>query len=110
MAGGPMSGGQQPPDVKPVKVSQADYDKAKKAYEASPANDKAKKAYVVATMELADSNMFGEDVDRKVRYKNALQYYREVIKLDPENKQAKANADLIVSIYKQMGRPIPGGG
>ncbi|MFI5386229.1 MAG: hypothetical protein ACHQ50_08925 [Fimbriimonadales bacterium] len=107
---GPMTGGQTPPNVKSIKEAQAGYDKAKKAATANPKDMKAKQSLIDATMALADANMFGKDADPKTRYKNALQYYREVTQLDPNNAQAKENADLIVSIYKQMGRPVPGGG
>lgn len=84
-----------------IKDAQTAYDKAKKGSD-EKANEKA-------TMDLADAYMWG-DADQKVKYRRALQYYREVLKLDPGNDKAKQNADVIVAIYKQMGRPVPGGG
>lgn len=109
MAGGGMAG-QPPPDVKPLKDAQAAYDKAKKAYTAAPKDEKAKKAFVDAANDLADSNMFAKDLTPKVMYPNALKYYREAAKADPSNAKAKGNIDLIVSIYKQMGKTPPAEG
>ncbi|HZT59071.1 MAG TPA: tetratricopeptide repeat protein [Pyrinomonadaceae bacterium] len=40
-------------------------------------------------------------------YKYALADFREVLKYDPENADAKQKSDMIVSIYQQMGRPVP---
>ncbi len=43
----------------------------------------------------------------KVKYPRALRLYREALKLDPNNKEAKANKKMIEDIYRSMGRPIP---
>jgi len=40
-------------------------------------------------------------------YKYALADFREVLKYDPENAEAKEKVDTLVSIYQQMGRPVP---
>lgn len=92
----------------PVEELEKAYEAAKSAYEKGKKDDQANKsAYLKATMAVADGYMFSQEVDTKVKYKKALQYYREVVKVDPANKQAQENADLIVSIYKSMGRPVP---
>lgn len=113
MDGGAMDGGsmagQPPANVKSVKDAQAAYDAAKKAFSAAPKDDKAKKAYVDATNDLADANMFSDEPPR-VKYPNALKYYREAAKTDPNNEKAKQNVDLIVGIYKQMGKTPPAEG
>ncbi len=44
----------------------------------------------------------------KVKYRAALDDYRKALSLDPANSEAKANKGMIESIYKSMGRPIPG--
>ncbi|HVT14486.1 MAG TPA: hypothetical protein VHE55_19655 [Fimbriimonadaceae bacterium] len=106
--GGSMAG-QQPPNLKPIKDAQAAYDAAKKAYTASPNDEKAKKAFVDATNDLADANMFSDEPPR-VKYPNALKYYREAAKTDPTNEKAKQNVDLIVGIYKQMRKTPPAEG
>ncbi|MDP1677188.1 MAG: hypothetical protein Q8L88_10020 [Bacteroidota bacterium] len=43
----------------------------------------------------------------KVKYPTALKYYRAALKIDPNNKDAEDNANLIIGIYKDMGRPVP---
>jgi len=40
-------------------------------------------------------------------YKYALADFRQVLKYDPENGEAKEKVDTIVSIYQSMGRPVP---
>ena len=40
-------------------------------------------------------------------YKYALADFRQVLKYDPENGEAKEKVDTIVGIYQSMGRPIP---
>src|SRR5438270_10859839 len=40
-------------------------------------------------------------------YKYALADFREVLKYDPDNSEAKEEVDTIVSIYQGMGRPVP---
>lgn len=97
----------QPPKVKQVADAQPAYNSAKKAFNAKKDAD-SKVAYIQATMDLADAYMWG-NADQKIKYRNALQYYREALKADPKNAKAKASADIIVAIYKQMGRPVPGG-
>ncbi len=44
-----------------------------------------------------------------VKYPAALEDFRQAAKLDPSDKGAVSNMNLIESIYKSMGRPIPGG-
>jgi hypothetical protein len=52
-------------------------------------------------------SMMSPALPPRVKYRQALHIYREVLKVDPLNKVAKADSDLIISIYKSMGRPIP---
>ena len=40
-------------------------------------------------------------------YKYALADFRQVLKYDPENDEAKEKVNTIESIYKSMGKPIP---
>jgi hypothetical protein len=97
----------QPKTVMAVMDAQTAYDRAKKAM-GDGKDPKTKKAFVDAAMNLADAYMFG-DVDQKVKYRTALLHYREVMKADPSNTAAKDDADAIVTIYKSMGREVPGG-
>lgn len=74
-------------------------------------SDKVKAQYIKATMALADYYMDrNTSLAPRVKYPNALKFYREVLKVDPKNKEAKVSSDTIVQIYKSMGRPVPGGG
>lgn len=41
------------------------------------------------------------------KYSKALHLYRESLKADPHDAEAKKWVDTIESIYKSMGRPIP---
>lgn len=113
-SGGQESAGggelKQPDKVMPVKDAEAAYEKAKKAYEGSKDDEKVKGAYVNATLDLANANMFGQDLDSKVKYRAALKYYREVLKVDPGNEQAASAKNTIEEIYRSMGREIPGEG
>lgn len=52
-------------------------------------------------------SMMSPVLPARIKYKQALRIYREVLKVDPKNPVAKQDSDMIISIYKQMGRPIP---
>jgi tetratricopeptide (TPR) repeat protein len=45
----------------------------------------------------------------KEKYPKALALFREALKVDPKNKVALENKNMIEQIYKSMGRPIPKG-
>ena len=40
-------------------------------------------------------------------YKYALADFRQVLRYDPDNDEAKQKIDTIVGIYQSMGRPVP---
>ncbi len=90
-----------------VKTYGTAYAKAKKVLAAKPKDKKAKQAFVVAGDRFATATMMSPDLDRKVKYRESLRVYREVLKVDPQNKEAKNNSEMIISIYKQLGKPIP---
>jgi hypothetical protein len=90
-----------------LSMAEANYRTAMAAYAKAPTNAEAKANFVMAAASFGTANMMSETLDRKVKYKVALQYYREVLKVDPKNEEALKNKDLIEGIYKQMGRPIP---
>lgn len=78
------------------------------AFKKAPKNASARKAYVDANNRHGLAAMRTDVLDRKVKYKVALNDFRKVLKVDPKNTIARENHDLIVSIYKSMKRPIPG--
>lgn len=83
------------------------YASAKKALSAKPKDKKLQKAFVVATDRYATATMNAPSLPPRMKYPAALRLYREALKVEPTNREAKNNSDMIVSIYKSMGRPIP---
>lgn len=81
--------------------------KADAAFKKSPKDASARKAYIEANNRHGLACMVTDAVDRKLKYRMALADFRKVLKVDPKNSVAKQNYDLIVSIYKSMGRPVP---
>lgn len=92
-----------------IKDLELAYNRDKKAFEAAKGDPKAKAAFIESANKLADKNLMADELPPRVKYPTALKYYREVLKVDPKNENASKNAELIVGIYKQMGRPVPGG-
>ncbi len=82
------------------------YAHAKSVYTKHPSSA-AKKNYVISTVRYGTASMLSPALDRKVKYRQALRLYREALKLDPKNEEARNNSEMIVSIYRQMGRPVP---
>ena len=107
---GPMMQG------KPSPADQARLTKLEKAYTAakaglakSPKNAKAKADFASIGAAYGHESMVSPVLDPKVKYRQALKVYREVLKVDPNQPVAKKESELIISIYKSMGRPVPGG-
>jgi tetratricopeptide (TPR) repeat protein len=98
-------------DMKADKAQLAKLDKeyraAKTSFEKSPKNASLKKKYVAATVKLGTATMTSISLAPKDKYPPALRLYREALKHDPKNVEAKNNLEMIESIYRQMGRPIP---
>src|ERR1051326_1846825 len=78
--------------------------KAAEKAKASGASAADKKAAAAAY--LARGNEY-YSAGRPMLYKYALADFREVLKYDPDNAEAKEKVDTIVSIYQSMGRPVP---
>lgn len=88
---------------KPVDVSEltADIEKAEKEYKAKPNDTKAKEALATA--------YFGRAfvLTKAAQYRAALGDFRKGLKLNPDDKEAKAMHDQIISIFKSIGREPP---
>jgi len=102
--------------AKPSAADQARLTKLEKAYKIAkaalaktPTNAKAKKEFVTFGTAYGHESMVSPVLAPRVKYAQALHVYREVLKVDPNEKTAKSESELIISIYKQMGRPIPQG-
>ncbi|HRF60855.1 MAG TPA: hypothetical protein PLH94_13195 [Fimbriimonadaceae bacterium] len=83
------------------------YTAAKAKFTKSAKDAKVKKTYLDAANALADATMRSAALSSKEKYPKALRLFREVLKVDPANKMAMENRDMIEGIYKSMGRPIP---
>jgi len=78
----------------------------KAAFEKDP-SDAQKKKYVDAALKYGTTVMLANSLPPKVKYPDSLKLFREVLKADPENAEAKENVKVIEDIYKSMGRPVP---
>jgi len=99
---------------KPVNKAELDrletiYTSTKKAYtvKGKASAPKVKSAYTDAAYAFGFGSMTSEDLPPRLKYTQALRLYREVLSVDPAHKKAKSQKELIESIYKQMGKPIP---
>ncbi|HRI43398.1 MAG TPA: hypothetical protein PLL78_04375 [Fimbriimonadaceae bacterium] len=99
-----------------MKAEQAKLAKLEKHYQsAKSAGAKAKygtpkfKAYVDATVAYGNLVMTSPALMPKEKYPKALALFREALKVDPKNKVALENKNMIEQIYKSMGRPVPKG-
>lgn len=109
----PESGATTPPDSAPpaqettetVESLAAKYEEAKQAFDRSK-TDEAKAAYVQATVKYGTAVMLG-DLPPREKYPKALELYEEALEQDPDNAEAKTNRQLILDIYKSMGREPP---
>lgn len=73
----------------------------------SPNDAALKQSLITAHLKYGHFFLMNDTLSPKVKYPNALKHYREVLKLDPNNQDAKDNAQQIVDIYKMMGREVP---
>lgn len=103
MMGGPMAGGGQAPPNAPLTPT-AEMDK--KIVETEKGGDK--KAVAAAYAARGTFRMNDAAAGTKIKYKAALADYRKALAADPTNAEAKDSKAMIESIYKSMGRPVPG--
>jgi tetratricopeptide (TPR) repeat protein len=69
--------------------------------------DSDKKACIQKQLAAANYLMFDANLSPKKKYRPALQRYRRVLELDPDNKEAAENKKQIEDIYQSMGIPVP---
>ncbi|HWP31566.1 MAG TPA: hypothetical protein VNK96_07580 [Fimbriimonadales bacterium] len=94
------------PNEENIAVLEKSYESAKKEWNASPNDKEKQKKYVEATVAYANKVMYGPGLPKE-KYPKALRLYEEALKIDPSHREAKANRDMILSIYRQMGRKPP---
>lgn len=84
------------------------YKAAKAQSKKSPKDVKLKNAYSKATTDYGTAVMKAQSLtDRSAKYAKALRLFREALVANPDNAEAKANKDMIESIYRSLGKPIP---
>ncbi|MDD8017369.1 MAG: hypothetical protein PHP42_03240 [Bacteroidota bacterium] len=73
----------------------------------SPTDLALKQSLISAHLKYANFFMYNDSLPPKVKYPSALKHYRAVLKIDASNKDAQDNANMIIDIYKSMGREVP---
>jgi tetratricopeptide (TPR) repeat protein len=106
-----IAGAQSPGEIKQelanLKKLTTAQTEAKAAFTKKPKDEKVKKSYVAATVKLGTATMVSPALPPKEKYRGALRYYREALKVDPKNQEALNNKKMIEAIYKSMGREVP---
>ncbi|RYG49364.1 hypothetical protein EON79_01560 [bacterium] len=97
----------QSEDAKRLAKLEKNYVATKAALAKKPKDKKTREAFVTAGTLFGHESMISPELSAKIKYRQALKVYREVLKIDPKQPVARKEYDLIVSIYKQMGRPVP---
>jgi hypothetical protein len=92
---------------KKLKQLEKSYVTAKASLAKKPKDKKVRDQFVTAGVKYGHESMVSPDLPPRLKYRQALRIYREVLKVDPKNEVAKKESDIIIQIYKQMGRPIP---
>jgi hypothetical protein len=98
------------PDAEKKNIAklQKNHATVKAAFLKNKKDAKLKKRYVDSNVALGMQYTYAGTVDRKQKYRIALGFFNEALKYDPKNKDANETKGMIVSIYKSMGRPVPG--
>lgn len=60
-----------------------------------------------AHLDFAEHVFLRGTVSEEVRMPIALQSYRRVREIDPENAQARSRVQTIVNVYEAWGKPVP---
>ena len=89
-----------------VDTSELDARIKKAAEKAKAAGASAADKKAAADAYLARANVYWSAGQPRL-YKYALADFRQVLKYDPDNDEARQKIDTIEGIYKSMGRPIP---
>ncbi len=85
--------------VKEADLAEVQYQKTK--------SENDKKVCINKQLSAANYLMFEANLSPKKKYKPALQRYRRVLELDPQNSEAMENKKQIEDIYRSMGMPVP---
>jgi tetratricopeptide (TPR) repeat protein len=77
------------------------------AVKANPKDAESKAALAGIHLKYGDSFFYNESLPPRQKYRPALKQYRQTLVYDPQNKDAKSKVQVIETIYKQMGMPVP---
>jgi hypothetical protein len=83
-------------------VLKQDHDRAEKAWRKQPKNAKLKNQYVFSTVKLGMHTMYAVALPPKQKYPEALRLFKEALKVDPSNKDARTAKDQIEAVYRSM--------
>ena len=72
-------------------------------------DDAVTKELAAELLSLAQYMMYCSRIAPRQKYPLAYCLYSQVLRVDKENKVARESAEMIESIYDQIGRPRPSG-
>ena len=96
----------EPADDTNLEELQAAYNEAKTAYEADNAQSEH---FITTAVEYGTAIMMAPQLAPRTKYPLSLAVFKEVLAIDPENKEATEASQTIVEIYGSMGREVPEG-
>lgn len=79
-----------------------------KKLKAHPTDKALRQRTADATYAAGHAMMVSPKLGSRVKYRGALRLFRRTLQLDPRHRKALSDKNLIVGIYRQMGRPVPG--
>ena len=107
MVGFAQRGGDGSSDPKVLKGLQSEWSAAQESFAKHPNDPKIRDRFVVAGVRFGHESMMSPLLNSHLKYAQALHVYKQVLKVDPKNPVAKKEADMMIQIYKSMGRKIP---
>jgi tetratricopeptide (TPR) repeat protein len=90
-----------------LKTAVASIKKLEGQAKAKPKDAKIKSSLADAYYKAGNVCTTSPSLPPRLKYRTALGYYRQCLKLNPKHAKALAEKKTIEDIYKQMGRPIP---
>ncbi|HZB45684.1 MAG TPA: hypothetical protein VE360_10590 [Pyrinomonadaceae bacterium] len=107
--GSPAPGAAAAPDKPPVATPELDEKIEKAEAKARAAGASAADKQAAAAARMARGNFYYSAQDTRL-YRYALGDFRRALRYEPDNAEAKEKIEMIESIYRSLGRPIPTNG
>ena len=108
-AGSPAPGAAAAPDKPPVATPELDEKIEKAEAKARAAGASAADKQAAAAARMARGNFYYNAQDTRL-YRYALGDFRRALRYEPGNAEAKEKIEMIESIYRSLGRPVPDNG